>query len=425
MQVNFYLKKAIASTGKSLIYLRFCYNSQKLLFSFNQSVEPIHWNKKKQRIKSNSYTTTDGKHYVNDLLENLSSICLSTYNREIKNGIPTTSTIKAFLQEFLNQNIEEENKKSNIPSFFELADKFIAGLIKFRGRDKSTSTLKGYQTAKASLLLFEQKVKFIVNYETIDLNFFYAYISFLQANGIAHNTIAKRIRTVKVWMNEALELGYTKNTKWKSRKFGVPEVEVESVYLTESEILQLHNYKPESKKLDAVLDTFLVGCCTGMRYSDYSNLKPENIVNIDGEMYFKVITKKTGNTVIIPCNPIILELFKKYECNENKLPKSISGQKFNDYIKDVLRDAGFTETGRLLSDPKKELWECITSHTARRTAITNWYNQQFPMILLMQISGHKSTSSFIKYVKTSKLQSAQKLGAHIKNNWPKSLLKAV
>lgn len=395
------------------------------MFSFNQSIEPIHWNYKKQRIKSNSYITTDGKHYVNDLLDNLENICMSTYNKEVKNGIPTTAVIKKALRDFLSRNTDKEIEQSLIPSFFELADKFIKGEIKFRGRDKSNSTLKGYKTSKTSLLEFEKKEKCKIIYDSINLDFFYKYIAFLQKNGLAHNTIAKRVRTVKVWMNEALELGFTTNTQWKSRKFGVPEKEVESVYLSENEILQLYNFQALNKSLEAVRDLFLVGCCTGLRYSDFSNIKPENIVTIDGEVYLTVITQKTSNKVIIPCNPIVLELFKKYDRNENKLPKSISGQKFNEYIKQVCRLAGFTETGRLLSDPKKQLWECISTHTARRSAITNWYNQQFPMVLLMQISGHKSTSSFIKYVKTSKLQSAQKLSAHIKNNWSKHLLKAV
>ena len=425
MQVNFYLKKKLSSTGKALIFLKFRYMKQKLMFSFNQSVEPIHWNYKKQRIKSNSYTTADGKFYVNELLDNLENICMATYNRELSSGVPPTAVIKAALQSFLSYNMDEETKRSQTPTFFELAEKFIAGDIKFKGRDKTKSTLKGYKTCKNSLLLFEKKEGYKINYENINLNFFYQYVSFLQRNKVAHNTTAKRIRTVKVWMNEALELGFTKNTQWRSRKFAVPEKEVESVYLTEEEILKLYNFKALSKRLEPVRDLFVVGCCTGLRYSDYSNIKPENIVTIDGDIFLNVITKKTLNKVIIPCNPIVLDIFKRYEKNENRLPKSISGQKFNEYIKEVCKLAGFTETGRLLSDPKKQLWECISSHTARRSAITNWYNQQFPMILLMQISGHKSTTSFIKYVKTSKLQSAQKLSAHIKDNWSKHLLKAV
>lgn len=39
--------------------------------------------------------------------------------------------------------------------------------------------------------------------------------------------------------------------------------------------------------------------------------------------------------MIIPCNPVIVVIFEKYKQNSNMLPKTISNQKFNDYIKDV------------------------------------------------------------------------------------------
>lgn len=426
MQVNFYIKKVVPATGKALIYLKFRFNKQTVMLSFKQTVEPINWNKKKQRIKSNSYTTADGKYYINDLLDSLSSTCITMYNTLSKTGYPTATAIKDALKCFLSYNLDEETKKAKVPTLYDLIDRFIAGEIKFKGNDKKYSTLKGYKTSKASLLEFERKENYKITYDSVNLDFFYKYISFLQKKGLAHNTIAKRTRTIRVFLNEAIELGFTTNAQWRSRKCKVPEKEVESVYLTDSEIFQLYNLKGLSKKLESVRDLFILGCYTGLRYSDYSNIRQENIVTIDGDVFLYVITKKTENKVIIPCNPVVLELFAKYSMNYNKLPKSISGQKFNEYIKIVAKAAGFTATGRLLTDPKKQLWECISSHTARRSAITNWYNQNaLEMVHLMHISGHKSTASFIKYVKTSKLQSAQKLNDHIKNNWSKTQLKAV
>lgn len=42
---------------------------------------------------------------------------------------------------------------------YELIERFIAGEIKFRGKDKSPSTLKAYKTSLASLKEFERKKK--------------------------------------------------------------------------------------------------------------------------------------------------------------------------------------------------------------------------------------------------------------------------
>ena len=426
-QVNFYLKKPVVSTGRSLIFLKFRYNKQKLIFSFNQTIEPINFNKNKQRIKSNSYITSDGKHYMNDLLDNLERVCISTYNMEMRNGIPTPAILKMALQNFLNRNTDDAKEKAAIPTLYELIERFIAGEIKFRGRDKSPSTLKAYKTSLASLKDFERKEKYPVNYETITLEMYYKYVAYMKRKGFKQNTIAKRIRSLKVYLGEAVDLRYTKNEQFRSKKFTAPEVEVDSVYLTEKEIIDLYNFDSSFNPcLDRVKDLFVFGCCTGLRYSDYSQIKSENIINNDGDTLLQVQTQKTDNLVVIPCNPVILEIFEKYKANHNRLPRAITGQRFNDYIKQICKLVpGFEQKGRLLSEPDKPLYACITSHTARRSAITNWHLSGFSTIDLMSISGHKTTAAFLRYIKTTKVQVAKRLQNHITKNWTPNLLKAI
>jgi hypothetical protein len=60
----------------------------------------------------------------------------------------------------------------------------------------------------------------------------------------------------------------------------------------------------------------------GLSFSEYSNIKSENIVKIDGDDFIEIKAKKTGELVIIPCNPIVLEIFTRYDHNSNKLPRS-------------------------------------------------------------------------------------------------------
>src|SRR5688500_10085960 len=102
-EVKFYLKKPQPVTGKSLIYLQFKYHSQRLVFSFGQTINPDSWNLKKQRVKSNKHTTDDGQYSLNDLLDNLEKVCLKAYNAELASGVPTPDSIKAQLIYFMNQ----------------------------------------------------------------------------------------------------------------------------------------------------------------------------------------------------------------------------------------------------------------------------------------------------------------------------------
>src|SRR5262249_21915053 len=147
--------------------------------------------------------------------------------------------------------------------------------------------------------------------------------------------------------------------------FTAAREDTDAVYLSEREIIKLYNFDfSNSKRLESVRDLFVFGSFVGLRFSDYSSVKPENIVEIENEdgskeNYIKLIPKKTNDLVIIPCNPIVLQIFKKYSHNANRLPKAISNQKFNEAIKDACKLAGFNEIGRLGTDPKKELWQCV------------------------------------------------------------------
>ena len=281
-----------------------------------------------------------------------------------------------------------------------------------------------------------------IDFDTITLDFKYKFVSYLKTRSkyakqvkqirkelktvidLSTNTIAKDINILKTIMGEAVDLGYTTNMQFRHKKFSQAEEETEAVYLKFTEVIDLFRFDfSHSKKLESVRDLFVVGCFTGLRYSDYSNIKPENIVKESGDLFIKMITQKTGELVIIPCNPIVLEIFDKYKANENKLPRAISGQKFNDYLKKACQEAGLTEKGRLSSEPEKALWESITSHTARRTFATNYYLEGFPTIDLMRTTGHRTEKAFLKYIKVTNQDAAKRLSAHIKKNWSEKILR--
>ena len=181
-------------------------------------------------------------------------------------------------------------------------------------------------------------------------------------------------------------------------------------------------------------DLFVFGCYVGLRYQDYSTIKPGNIIEIEDEdkgveYFLKVNTQKSGELVYIPCDPIVLEIFAKYGNNTNKLPRSISNQNFNDYIKEACKEAGFTDKGRLLEEPDTETWELVSSHTARRSFATNYYLAGFPTIDLMKITGHRTEKAFLTYIRVSKLDAAKRLSQHMKQRWEakkqRAVLKAV
>jgi integrase len=412
--VNFYLKKPEPTTGKSLLYLQFKYSGYKLVFSFGQTINRKIWNTARQAVKNNQQTTADGQFVLNDLLENLKQVCLYAYHHELKNGIPTTAVIKGHLIAFMKKN----HKPQDVITFFHLIQRFINNEIKYQGRDKSPSTLKVYKTVSNHLKAFEIAERYPVTFDSITLDFYYKYVAYLKGKGLRQNTIAKHIQMIKVFMSEALDLGYTTNQNFRHKKFSATKQSTDAVFLNEREIATLYAYDfSQNKRLEQVRDLFVFGCCVGLRFSDFSNIKAENIQKTEEGTYLRLLTKKTGELVVIPLSPIVLQLFAKYNQNANKLPKALSNQKFNDYIKEVCLQVGFTQKGRLATEPQKELWQCVSSHTARRSFATNFYLQNFPPLDIMKITGHRTEKAFLTYIKVTKDDAARKLNKHINAMW--------
>lgn len=431
--VNFYLKKAEGTPPKSLIYLQMRYRGEKFVYSIGENIDPRDWDKGKQQVKTRSQTTKEGKVHLNSLMDKLAEICMSSYNNELGQGrVPTREFLKTSLDNYLLPAKSKSPTAHQKYSLFKLISQFISGDI---GDKKTIGTIKTYQTALKHLQQFEAKENYSVDFSTINLEFKYKYVKFLgksrgsgkeKQKGLSANSIAKEIKNVRTFMNMAVELGYTTNLAYKSKKFGVKEVETDAVYLTEKELRSLYKVNfTGNPRLEGVRDLFVFSSFVGLRYSDASNIKPENIVKIDGEFYIKITPIKTGSPVMIPCNDIVLSIFKKYERNKNRLPPSISGQKYNDYLKELCEEAGLTETGRLSTDLTKPLFKCISSHTARRNFATNCYLAGMDTRMIRTVTGHKTESSFEKYIKVSKEEIAKRMGEHMRMDLSKKSLKAV
>jgi len=202
-QVNFRLKPE-DKDGLSNIVLDFAYQKRRLRYEFGQSIKPINWNEKKQRVKNKLATTNDGKFALNDMLDNLESTCLRAYSEALKDGIPDINILKRTLDKLIDKN-HNNAEVSNKPTLFSLAQRFINGEIKFRGKDKSQSSLDNYSAVTKHLKAYQIFSKLRVDFDTIDLDFFYSYVNYLKhKQKLAVNTIAKDISIIKVFMGEAV-----------------------------------------------------------------------------------------------------------------------------------------------------------------------------------------------------------------------------
>lgn len=233
-----------------------------------------------------------------------------------------------------------------------------------------------------------------------DINYAFCedFIEWMSDKDLCANTRGSHIKFVKAAMNEAFKNKLHKNDDF--RTFRKEMEQVDAVYLTNEEVTKIAEL-PLCGTHALARDIFVIGCHTGMRFSDYSRLSMNDIS--DGVIHF--ITQKCKTPVDIPAHPRVLAILNKYG---GVLP-NITSQRFNMYIKDVCKEAGINESILVRKSGKHlrcEKWELVSSHTARRTGLTNMYKAGIPTYRCMMVSGHKTEQVFLTYLRITQEENA-------------------
>jgi len=392
-------------------------SNDKFVFSTGIKTTPKDWNSKKQIISVGNKKN----HEINNLLTDLKSVVEEKiYNHVIKNKeILTKSILKDFLKEYFNPH--KQKKTDKLLSFIELFIKNSQNSISsFTGKIIAKGTYDNYIQTFKWLQKFEKEKNIILYFDNIDLNFYKDYVNFLQSKNFATNTIAKNLKGLRTFLNSATEKGINTNMTYKKPFFKIITEKTESIYLNEKELKQIYNYDfSENKKLEKVRDLFIIGCWTGLRFSDYKKIDIKDVNLINEIEILTVVTEKTKQIVKIPLKKEVKDILNKYE---GKAPQDVTNLKFNEYIKEVCRIVGINENikktitrGGVLQIETYPKYKLVGSHTARRSFATNLYKNNFPAISIMQITGHTTEQSFLSYIKVTKEEHAQLLANHWNN----------
>lgn len=305
--------------------------------------------------------------------------------------------------------------------------KYIQGFIKdsevgkrlFKGKNIAYRTIQRYRTTETLLLEFQKQYKKPITFDVIDKAFIDSFNAFMvSVKNYTPTTMGKHVSTLKSFLTEATDEGVNTNLKFKSKAFSVTKTPKDAIALTDGELNTMYHLDlSERKGLDRVRDLFIIGSKTGFRFSDFTEIKPENIKRNEKGTFIEKIQFKTKDKAVIFIDDIVLQILSKYN---NNLPKAISNQKFNDYLKEIsqlvpqlheVHERSITKGGNTftVSNPK---WELVSSHTARRSFATNAYKRGTPTLSIMAITSHKTEASFLAYIKVSKEEHAEIVRKH-------------
>lgn len=404
-EVKFVLKEP-NGTGKTLIYLFYNFNHQRLKYSTGEKIYPKYWNKKKQRAKE----VKEFQEYfeLNTRLDNFETAANNAFRR-LKNDniLLSPSNLKSEIELLLK--IGPFRKKSNLVGFI---NSYMEEVL----NNKRPATVSVYKTTLKHLMNFSMEKKHPIDFNDITLSFYNAFTSYLSEDkGYLNNTIGKYVRVLKALLNEATERGINSQLDFRSKRFKALKEDTEQIYLNELELMQLKKLElSDNIRLKNVRDLFLIGCYTGLRFSDLSKISKSDI-DFDNRI-LKVRTLKTGQLVSIPLRKIVLEILAEYNYT---IPRPISNQKMNKYLKELGKKAemfsavSITKTsGNKLNRVDFKKFELITTHTARRSFATNAYLAKVPTIAIMKLTGHKTEKSFMQYIRITEQENASMMLEH-------------
>ncbi len=429
-KVKFFLKDTKADKA-TLIYLVYNFNNKRFKYSTGETINPIAWDfllkipQEKAKFPINSKIRRRIEQYRSALLNHIEEF--KKINKQ-----PTSDEFRILLDNEFKPSKSDSKSNENL---FQYIERFITE-CKIGKRTTQNGTLykdwtiKGYTTLLFHLNTYCSLRKTIIDFNDITMEFYNDFLEYCNINEYALNTIGKHIKNIKVMMANSFDEDLHKCLDFRKKSFRTLSEDSDAIYLNEEELNSIYELDLSSdKKLERVRDMFIVACRTALRYSELANINENNFV-LRNEVYF-LSTKslKTGIDLFIPLKKQVFDIFQKHD---NKLPRVITNQKMNEYLKLIGEKAEIltkeikvmTKGGKRVETThlKKDL---ITTHTARRSAATNLFLAGFPAISIMKLTGHRTESSFMKYIRMSAEDNAYKMAesAYFKDEYNNSNLK--
>lgn len=371
-------------------------------------LSPDHFNNKTGNIRYKADFKDKGK--ISERLDNIKDHLRS----EIKTIADRESLPKDWLRTAIDKFYNPDKYRPDTHNLFSFIQDFIdkapSRTVPKTGRPVCYKQLREYERTFYYLKEYANAQGRKIDFEDINLDFYHDFMLHLQKKKLALNTIGKKIQTLKIFLNAATDAGINANRQYKSHRFTAVNEESESIYLNETELQTIYELDlTDNPKLDKVRDLFIIGCWVGLRFSDWNKITPANIDN----GFLELKQAKTGGGIVIPLYPQVEAILRKYEGN---LPPVISNQKFNEYLKDVAKEADLTDVvhksitkGGVRTSTARPKHRMVTTHTARRSFATNLYKAGLPTLTIMAITGHKTEAAFLKYIKVTPREHAEKL----------------
>lgn len=384
--ILFYIDRSKPSgEGLCLVRCRISCNGRTASFSTRQQTAPHDWLAKKGRVCPISAVAHGINHALSDIEHRLNALYERTLREE------RYITAEYLKEQYLLQNRPRQT----------FADIYSA-LCEEKAAHKSKATARGFRDSYKSFVRFldTRGLRRCLPHE-VDKTLIEAYrLYMLRDLGYKMSSVAVYLRRLRQAFRRAmLEAGLREDP------FDLIDIETpayERNALGAEDLQRLLAYRPHRSVDNHVRLIFLLGCFTGLAFSDLKKLRMEDVYTLgDGRRYLSICRTKTQNGSIVPLLPIAEEIltyvgqgrteglwFREFPVNSH----------FNRKVRELLVKAGCS--------PHTE----ASSHTARHTfATTICLENGLPIETVSRMLGHRFISTTELYAKVSKQKIAQEM----------------
>lgn len=401
-KVKFNLKDR--QSDESLIFLIYRFDSKRLKMSTGIRIKTKHWNDSKQSIREVAgYYEYAG--YNADLRSYIQSVHKAHTYFKNRGELPSILQLKEKVLQF---------KQNRTASAIAEAPRTVVSFIKdhidaSREAGMKRGTLQGFEQLQRVIErmpdgkslefkdLTEVRLNGMVKHMVDKFDYRTSQIDKIQRKLVTIVNLAKKNPIYEI--SPAL---LNQKKSWRV-KLTSQDISDEGIAFTPNELKKIEETELVDR-LDRVRDRFLIGINVGQRFSTFSKLNIDNVIEFEGSKYWDFVQPKTSTRLKLKVNDKCLEILNKYD----GYPPTISLTNFNKYLKEVCELAkiddtyiirksnpihGIVDTQRL---PKHKL---ASSHDCRRTLATILHNQGMPLMKIKAITGHKRIKDLERYLK--------------------------
>ena len=257
----------------------------------------------------------------------------------------------------------------------------------------------------------------------IDMDWYDAFIDWMQGQQYQASTIAKHVACIKAVLQHEEDSGTKVHPAFKTRPFRKPKKREQFRKATLSPDELKHLMAMDLKgKLEKTRDLLVIGCWTALRVSDIMKLGDVKVhKDEDGEFIQVESTKVAGTFIEVPLQDHVQAIRDRW----GGWPPAISDQRFNEYVKELCKLAGIDEemhgeVSKVLEIDGKQTkrnvpgkyakFELVSSHTCRRSFATNFYGV-IPTGDIMHVTGHASEKQLMEYIHAKPIDTRRRVRA--------------